>query len=228
MESACLVLVDGWNHYLAAQRCFGTEMARKFPVDRLAWHAAAAAGEETLADVIVLMALPEPEQQGDTAEGHAWRRKCRKLSNYGVQRPKNVRFSYHDTMCAGGGHPLPRTFKCPECGTLNHMTGRRKEKGADVKLATLAVNGAWTREYSSLVIFSQDTDFGPLISQLREIHLAQGRRYNLYSAYPDCGGAAHAHRGVPGSRPLPLAADTYAELAAQPSRHVHPVTAPAT
>jgi uncharacterized LabA/DUF88 family protein len=228
VKSGCLVLVDGWNHYLAAKRCFGTELARKFPVDRLAWHAAAAAGEETLTDVIVLMAVPEPDQQGDTSEAYAWRRKHRKLSNYGVQRAKNVRFSYHELTCAGGDHPLPRTLKCPECGTLNHMAGRRTEKGADVKLATLAVNRAWTMEYSSLVIFSQDTDFGPLISQLKEVHLAQGRRYNLYSAYPDCDVAGHPHRGVPGARSLALAGHTYAELAAQPSRHVHPVAPLAT
>lgn len=228
MASGCLVLVDGWNHYLNARRCFGIQTANKFPVDRLAWHVATAAEEETLAGVFVLMAIPDGRQPGENGEYYAWRKKHRKLHDFGVQRPRNVRFSYRDIFCSECEKPLARTITCPDCGTLNHMVGRRKEKGADVKLATLAVDGAWCQDYSSLVIFSQDSDFGPLIDQLRKIHLAQGRRYNLYSAYPDCGGTAHEHWGVPGTRRLPLDARTYAEIAGRPYMHISPAAPQAT
>jgi hypothetical protein len=223
----CLVLVDGWNHFLAAQKCFGREVARKFPVDRLAWHVAAAAGEEMLVGVVVFMAIPDKRHRGEVAEYYAWRKSHRRLQNYGVQRPKNVHFSYHELSCSGCESPLPPTVKCPECGTQNPMAGWKKEKGADVGLAMVAVHGAWQQEYSSLVILSQDSDFRPLIDELREIHLIQGRHYNLYSAFPDCGSTSHPHLGVPGTRKLPLDPATYAALVAQPFTHVGPVP-PAT
>lgn len=228
MASGCLVLVDGWNHFLAAQKCFGREVARKFPVDRLAWHVAAAVGEEALAGVVVFMAIPDQQQPGEAAEFYAWRKRHRKLQNYGVERLKSVRFSYRDMFCSECETPLARTVKCPECGTQNHMAGRKEEKGADVGLATQALDGAWRQQYSSLVIFSQDSDYRPLIDQLREIHLAQGRHYHLYSAFPDCGARGHTHWGVPGMRKLPLDAATYAALAARPFTHAGPAPSPAT
>lgn len=228
MVSGCLVLVDGWNHFLAAQKCFGREVARKFPVDRLAWHLAAAAGESALVDVVVFMAIPDQQQPGEVAEYYAWRKRHRKLQNYGVLRPKSVRFSYHDLLCAECETPLARTVTCPECGKQNHMIGRKQEKGADVGLATLALDGAWQQRYSSLVILSQDSDFRPLVDQLREIHLTQGRRYNLYSAFPECDSRGHSHWGVPGTRRLPLSRAAYADLAARPFTYAGPAPSPAT
>jgi NYN domain len=227
VASGCLVLVDGWNHFLAAQKCFGRDAARKFPVDRLAWHAAAQAGEETLVGVVVFMAIPDQRQPGELAEYHAWRKRHRKLQNFGVQRPRSVRFTYHDLFCPSCKQPLDRAVKCPECGARSQLSGWKEEKGADVGLAARAVHGAWNQEYSSLVIFSQDSDYRPLTDQLREIHLAQGREYRLFSAFPDCGGG-HAHWGVPGTKQLPLDAITYADLAARPFTRVDQVLSPAT
>jgi hypothetical protein len=227
VASGCLVLVDGWNHVVAARRCFGREIANNFPVDRLAWHVAAAVGEQTLSGVVVFMAIPEREPPSEIPEHYAWRKRHRKLQNAGVQRPKNVHFSYHDLRCSDCGQPLDRMVKC-ECGKETRLAGWRTEKGADVSLAVQAVRGAWQQDYSSLVIFSQDSDFRPLVDQLREIHLAQGRRYNLYSAFPDCGETSHRHWGVPGTRQLPLDKATYTALAAQPLIRVGPSPSPAT
>lgn len=63
---------------------------------------------------------------------------------------------------------------------------------------------------------SQDSDFGPMIQQVKEIHRQQSRYYALYSAFPVCGNPDHEHRAVPGTRPLHLDADTYLALGNQP------------
>jgi hypothetical protein len=219
VASGCLVLLDGWNHVVAARQCFGREVANSFPIDRLAWHVASLAGEQALSGVVVFMAIPEREPSSEIPEHYAWRKRHRKLQNAGVQRPKNVRFSYHDLRCPDCRQPLDRMVKC-ECGKETWLPGWRTEKGADVGLAALAVRGALQQDYSSIVIFSQDSDFRPLVDQLREIHLAQGRQYKLYSAFPDCGDPSHQHWGVPGTRQLSLDKATYMALAAQPLTHV--------
>jgi uncharacterized LabA/DUF88 family protein len=209
MTHGCLVLVDGWNHYLTSQACFGSTVARRFPIDRLAAHIAAQTGEETLVDVAVVMALPDQKQPGEEPEFMAWRRRLRRLRNLGV-RHVSAKFRYSDMSCAGCGTTLDRKVECPHCAHLNPFAGRRKEKGADIRLATLALSGAWRQDYSTLVIFSQDSDFGPLVRQLKEVHQQQSRRYALYSAFPVCDRAAHDHRGVPGTHPIHLDAATYA------------------
>lgn len=212
MASGCLVLVDGWNHYLTAKACFGYSAARKFPIDRLASHVAAEAGEEALVDVVVVMALPDQKQPGEEPEFLTWRKRLRGLHNSGV-RHVSAKFRYSDMSCAGCGSPLDRKVVCPHCEHVNPLAGRRKEKGADIKLATLALNGAWRQDYSTLVILSQDSDFGPLVNQVKEVHLQQGRRYAIYSAFPVCDSSVHDHRGMPGTRPIRLTAETYAACA---------------
>ena len=221
MASGCLVLVDGWNHFLAAQACFGYETAVKFPVDRLARHVTAEAGEGTLTGVVVVMAIPDRNQPREEPEFWAWRKRLNKLHNYGI-RHERARFSYQDTLCLNCNTPLERKIKCPECEHLNSIAGRRKEKGADIKLAMLALDGAWQRKYSTLVIVSQDSDFGPLVNQLKDVHQRQGRYYNLYSAFPVCDGSGHTHYKVPGTKQLPLDVATYTSLVAQPYAAVSP------
>lgn len=217
MASGCLVLVDGWNHYLAVQSCFGYGVAKNFPVDRLAAHVAAEVGEDTLTGVSVVMALPDQKQPGEEPAFFAWRKKMRGLRNSGVLHVR-AKFRYSDMMCAGCGDPLDRKVTCPNCGHEHSLAGRRKEKGADIKLAMLAIDGAWRQDYSTLVIFSQDADFGPMVDHVKNVHLQQGRRYKLYSAFPDCGDSAHDHRGIPGTRPIRLDADTYVKLVRQVPR----------
>jgi hypothetical protein len=219
VASGCLVLVDGWNHFIAVQNCFGYGMAVKFPIDRLAKHVAAETGEDTLTGAVVIMAIPDPRQPGEEPDFSAWRRRLNKLHNYGIQHER-ARFSYHDMVCPSCRSILDRKLGCPACGTLTPVAGRRKEKGADIKLAALAINGAWRQDYSTLVIFSQDTDFGPLVRQLKDIYLQQQRHYNLYSAFPVCDASGHNHRELPGTRPLPLDEETYTRLAAQPHTSV--------
>ena len=192
MTSGCLVLVDGWNHFCAAEKCFGRKIAGKFPVDRLAAHVASAAGEDTVTDVVVVMAIPDRNVPGEEPEFWAWRRRLNKLSNYGV-RHERARFKYRELSCEGCGGSVDRMVKCPVCGQETSVAGRRKEKGADVALTTLALNGAWRQSYSSLIILAQDADYGPLVRQVREVHIQQGRPYALYSAFPVCG-SAHDHR----------------------------------
>jgi uncharacterized LabA/DUF88 family protein len=213
--SGCLILVDGWNHFLAARRCFGYTAANKFPLDRLARHAATEAGVDSVNDAVVVMALPDRNQQGEQQEFDIWRRRLNKLRNFGV-RHERARFSYHELTCAGCRRTLSRDVVCSTCGVLTPVAGRRKEKGADIKLATLAMNGAWQQEYEALIIFSQDSDFGPMIQQVKDTHLRQGRRYALYSAFPACSQPGHEHRAVPGTRPLLLDQDIYLALADQP------------
>lgn len=208
MTSGCLVLVDGWNHYLAVKACFGPNVARNFPIDRLAAHVAAEAGEGLLTDVVVVMALPDQKQPGEEPEFLMWRKRLRGLHNSGV-RHVSAKFRYSNMSCAGCGSPLERKVACPNCQRVNPLAGRRKEKGADIKLAALALNGAWRQDYSALVLLSQDSDFGPLVNQVKEVHLQQGRRYALYSAFPVCDRSAHEHRAVPGTRPIRLDAGTY-------------------
>ncbi|GAA0734465.1 NYN domain-containing protein [Dactylosporangium roseum] len=215
MARGCLVLVDGWNHYVTTRACLGYSAARSFPIDRLAAHVANQTGEETLVDVAVVMALPNQKQPGEEPEFMTWRKRLRGLRNAGV-RHVAASFRYSDMSCADCGTPIDRKVVCPHCAHVNPFAGRRKEKGADIKLATLALNGAWRQDYSTLVILSQDSDFGPLVNQLKEVHLEQGRRYALYSAFPVCDRAAHDHRGVPGTRPIHLDAATYATCAGRP------------
>jgi NYN domain len=215
VASGCLVLVDGWNHFLAAQACFGYEAAVKFPIDRLARHVAHEVGETTLTGVMVVMAIPDRNQPGEEPEFWAWRKRLNKLRNYGVHHER-ARFSYQDTLCLNCRTPMERKIKCPKCEHLNSLAGRRKEKGADIKLAALALEGAWRSEYSTLVIASKDSDFGPLVKQLKDIHKRQSRFYNLYSAFPVCNGSGHTHYKVPGTKELRLDAATYAQITAQP------------
>jgi NYN domain-containing protein len=215
VESGCLVLVDGWNHFIAARRCLGYTAANKFPLDRLAGRLAAEVGEDSVNDAVVVMALPDRNQQGEQQEFEIWRRRLNKLRNFGV-RHERARFSYHDLICVGCRGTLSRHIVCPACGVSNPLAGRRKEKGADIKLATLALNGAWRQEYAALIVLSQDSDFGPMIQQVKEVHRQQGRHYALYSAFPVCTKSDHEHRGVPGARPLPIGADVYAALINQP------------
>jgi hypothetical protein len=211
----CLILVDGWNHFLAAKRCFGYGAANKFPLDRVARHLAVMAGVDSISDAVVVMALPDRHRPDEEPEFKLWRGRLNKLRNFGV-RHERARFSYHDLTCLGCRCRLNRLIVCPACGAENPAAGRRKEKGADVKLTTLAVNGAWRQEYSALIVLSQDSDFGPMIQQVKEVHRQQGRYYALYSAFPVCGNPDHEHRAVPGTRPLHLDADTYLALGNQP------------
>lgn len=227
VASGCLVLVDGWNHFLSAQTCFGPGIAREFPVDRLAWHLAAATGEGGLVDVVVLMAIPDRNEPGEEPEYWAWRKRLNKLRNFGV-RHERARFSYQATLCKKCASALEREITCVRCGHVNPVSGRRKEKGADIKLAVLALDGAWEQGYSTLVICSKDSDFGPLVRQLKEVHKGQGRYYNLYSAFPVCGDTGHTHYKVPGAKELRLDAGTYAKLAAESNKHVKPADPPAT
>ena len=215
MASGCLVLVDGWNHFLRTQTCFGYEAAVKFPVDRLAAHVAALAGEETVTDVAVVMALPDRNKPGEEPEFWAWRNKLKKLSNYGVQH-KKAKFSYQDLSCSNCEHPLERKVICPRCRHENPLPGRRREKGADVQLATLALNAAWRQDCSSLVILAQDADYGPMARQVKAVCQQQGRRYQIYSAFPKCGNSRHDHRGVPDTHWLPIDEENYGKLIALP------------
>jgi NYN domain len=216
MASGCLVLVDGWNHFLQAQTCFGYEVAVKFPIDRLATHVAEATGEDILTDVVVVMAIPDRNQPGEEPEFWAWRKKLNKLANHGVRHEK-ARFSYHDLPCAGCGTLLDRKVTCPHCHQQNPLAGRRKEKGADVMLSTLALNAAWRQDHSSLVIFAQDSDYGPMARQVTAVYAQQGRQCQLYSAFPKCDNPKHDHRGVPGTQWLPIDEKNYARLIALPS-----------
>lgn len=211
MGTGCLVLVDGWNHFLAVSRCFGYAAATKFPLDRVALHLAAEAGADVVNDVVVVMAIPDQNQPGESADHWAWRKRLRKLNNYGV-RHERARFSYHELTCGHCRTSLDRSVTCAKCGTANAMAGRRKEKGADIKLATLALNGAWEQGYSTLIVLSQDTDFGPMIRQVKEVHKTQERRYDLYSAFPTCARTDHHHRPIPGTKKLPLTSDVYQGL----------------
>jgi len=215
MTSGCLVLVDGWNHYLATRACFGPNVARNFPIDRVAAHVAAEAGEGVLTDVVVVMALPDQKQPGEEPEFLTWRKRLRGLHNSGV-RHVPAKFRYSNMSCSGCGGALDRKITCPNCERVNPVAGRRKEKGADIKLAALALNGAWRQDYSTLVLLSQDSDFGPLVNQLKEVHLQQGRRYALYSAFPVCDRSGHEHRAVPGTRPMRLDAETYGTFVSRP------------
>ncbi|MFJ6726317.1 MULTISPECIES: NYN domain-containing protein [unclassified Streptomyces] len=219
MGSGCLVLVDGWNHYVAAVRCFGYGAATKFPVDRLALHLAAATGTDTVHDAAVVMALPDRNHPGEEPQFHAWRKRMRALRNYGV-RHEHARFSYHQPSCDQCRTTLDRRVTCVNCGATNTPAGRRKEKGADIRLATLALRGAWQQEYSALVILSQDSDYGPMVQEVKQVHRAQGRRYELYSAFPVCDRPEHEHRAVPGTRELRLDADVYRAVTDRPRVHV--------
>ena len=145
MGSGCLVLVDGWNHYVAALRCFGYGPAAKFPLDRLALHVAAETGADTVDKAAVVMALPDRNHPGEAPEFYAWRKRLRRLSNYGI-RHKPARFSYHQLACTQCSTSLDRSVTCGNCGTSNATAGRRKEKGADIRLASLALRGAWQQE----------------------------------------------------------------------------------
>ena len=215
MASGCLVLIDGWNHFLQVQTCFGYEVAVKFPVDRLAAHVAERVGEETVTDVAVVMALPDRNRPDEEPEFWAWRKKLNKLHNYGV-RHERAKFSYHDLFCANCGNSLERKVTCPHCHADNPLPGRRKEKGADVTLAILALNAAWRQDHSSLVIFAQDADYGPMARQVTAIYREQGRECRVYSAFPKCDNAGHAHRKVPDTLPLPVDEENYAKLIALP------------
>ncbi len=214
MDAGTLVLVDGWNHFLAAKKCFGYDLARKFPIDRLAPHLAEAAGAGPVNDVIVVMALPDRNRPEEVADFHAWRRKFKKLRNYGVNHDK-ARFSYLGFDCVQCHSPLSRGAKCPSCGAENQVLSRRREKGADVQLAVRAMDGAWAKKYSALIVLSQDSDFGPMINRIKEIHRDQRRAYRLFSAFPVCG-MGHDHRGVPGTRQLLISETAYTTLAASP------------
>lgn len=220
MASGCLVLVDGWNHFLKAEACFGRTAATRFPVDRLATHVASAAGEDTVTDAVVVMAIPDRNVPGEENAFWEWRNRLKALSNHGVRHEK-AKFKYRTLTCPACGNPVDRKAKCLHCPEEIPLPGRRAEKGADILLATLALSGAWRQDYSSLVILAQDSDYGPLVRQLKEVHLQQGRRYNLYSAFPVCEDPAHDHRPVPATKPLPLDLETYEKLIAQP--HVNPL-----
>jgi uncharacterized LabA/DUF88 family protein len=214
VAAGCLVLVDGWNHFIAAQTCYGYALATKFPIDRLARHLASETGELAVSDAVVVMAIPDRNQPGEEPDFWAWRNRLKKLHNFGVNHAK-ARFSYHDLKCSGCGTTLDRAVTCKACARLTPLAGRRKEKGADTRLAALALNGAWEQAYSTLIVLSQDSDFGPVIEQVKQVHQRQNRRYALYSAYPVCD-EGHEHRKVPGTNALPLTKDVYAKLAEQP------------
>jgi hypothetical protein len=213
----CLMLVDGWNHYLQAERCFGKSNARSFPIDRLASELADTAGVGPISRVVVVMALPDSQRPEEASEAHAWRKKLRTLRNFDVHHQR-ARFSYHGTKCPTCRTQLSRTIVCLACGEKAHVANRRREKGADVEIALQAVNSAWNQEYSSLLLLSQDSDFGPMVRHVKEIHQTQQRFYNLYSAFPVCDSTDHEHRGVPGMRRLEISAETYSSIIDRPRR----------
>ncbi|MEH0449433.1 MULTISPECIES: NYN domain-containing protein [unclassified Streptomyces] len=219
MGSGCLVLVDGWNHYIAALRCFGYRSAAEFPLDRLALHVAAETGADAVSSAAVVMALPDRNRPEEAPEFHAWRKRLRKLRNYGVHH-EPARFSYHQPACTRCRTSLDRNVTCGNCGASNTPAGRRKEKGADIRLASLALRGAWQQEYSTLIVLSQDSDFGPMVQEVKEVHRSQGRRYALYSAFPTCARPDHEHRAVPGTRELRLDSGVYGALIDRPRIHV--------
>ncbi|MBL7520425.1 NYN domain-containing protein [Frankia sp. CNm7] len=211
------MLVDGWNHYLAAMRCFGYKMAVQFPIDRLAASLTTQTKAEAVIDVAVVMALPNRHDPAEQPEFWTWRSRLNRLHNYGVRHEK-ARFRYESLKCSACEHELARVVECERCATPHPLAGRRKEKGADIKIAALALDGAWLASYSTLILLSQDSDFGPLVQQLKEVHRRQDRWYDLYSAYPVCSQAGHEHRSVPGTKPLEITEEDYAMLASRPLR----------
>jgi hypothetical protein len=226
VAAGALVLVDGWNHFLSVNRCFGYAAASAFPIDRLSGHLAAETGVADISDVVVVMAIPDRNQPGERADFETWRRRLNKLRNFGV-RHERARFSYRDLTCVSCRETLSRDVTCPSCGKSNPQPGRRKEKGADTRLAALAINGAWRQDYSALILLSQDSDFAPVIRDVKEIHRQQGRTYALYSAYPVCTKDDHHHWAVPGTKKLPMNADVYAKLASQRFTDHRTATTPA-
>lgn len=213
------MLVDGWNHFLAAERCFGYRSATRFPIDRLAVSLAAETGADAVNDAVVVMALPDRNRPGETNDHSAWRKRLRRLHNYGVRHEK-ARFSYREVTCSGCGTILDPRVTCERCGASTAVASRRREKGADIALASLALSGAWQEQYDTLVVLSQDTDFAPMIRHVKEAHQRQGRRYALYSAFPVCAHPGHGHRSIPGTRELPIDAARYQTLIDAPGVHV--------
>lgn len=210
-----LVLVDGWNHYMAALRCFGYASAARFPIDRLAAHLTARTEADKVADAAVVMAIPNRNNPAELADFEQWRRRLHWLKNHGVRHEK-VKFAPHSPKCSHCAKALTREVACEACGTKNQIAARRKEKGADVKVAALAIEGACQASYATLILLSQDRDFSPLVRQLKEIHQRQGRRYDIWSAYPVCDNPQHNHTAVPGAKSMEITAADYAMLAARP------------
>lgn len=198
--------------------CFGYPMARRFPIDRLALHLARETGGDAV-DAAVVMAIPNRNEAGEQPEFFAWRGRMRKLNNYGV-RHEAARFQYHDPKCDQCQSSMQHSLTCRQCGAASPTAGRRKEKGADIKLASLALTGAWRQEYSTLIVLSQDSDFAPMIREVKEIHRAQGRRYALYSAFPTCASTGHPHRKLSGTRELPIGREVYEDLVNRPPVHL--------
>ena len=73
-----------------------------------------------------------------------------------------------------------------------------QEKGVDVTLALDLVQATYERTYETVVIVSQDSDFGPAVRLSKEIAKSQGRTLTFYSAFPFERGKV-SHRGVPGT-----------------------------
>ena len=73
-----------------------------------------------------------------------------------------------------------------------------QEKGVDVSLALDLVQATYERTYETVVIVSQDSDFGPAVRLSKEIAWSQGRTLTFCSAFPFERGKV-SHRGVPGT-----------------------------
>ncbi len=62
------------------------------------------------------------------------------------------------------------------------------EKGIDIDIAVNALMYAFADEYDVLLLFSQDTDFIPLVTTVKEVAKSQGRNIDIFSVFPEGNG----------------------------------------
>lgn len=88
------------------------------------------------------------------------------------------------------------------------INSRGQEKGVDVSLALDLIQATYEQRYETVVIVSQDSDFGPAVRLSKTIANSQGRTPTFCSAFPNERGKV-SRRGIPGTTWFHIGKETY-------------------
>lgn len=173
-----IVLIDGQNLFHLAKMAWGGSDSDSshpysypsYDIQKLAAVLVAGAPDRVLHQIRFYTGVPNPSLGARERRWHGfWTNKLRALKSRGI-------YVYRGRIGQGG-----------------------QEKGVDVSLAIDLVRATYERSYDTVIVVSQDGDFGPAIRLAKSIARQQGRRLAFESAFP-YGPGSESDRGVPGTK----------------------------
>lgn len=208
--SPCRVhaFIDGQNLYHSVRRVFGYTFPNYDPL-RLAEAVTALTPDRKLTRVHFYTGMPS---LGQNRLWHLfWRAKIRAMKAAGVRVvTRTLLYS-------------PGLVQMPDGSTQTVPIGR--EKGVDLRLALDLLRLARQGEFDVALIFSQDSDLGEVVHEIRQLRQELNRWLVVDCAYPQNPDPAEPAWGIAGTRPIPFDKAFY-DTCIDPAKYFPPPLTP--